>query len=219
LEDAAREIRLAIPADQPIVLLGRDSWPLLPALRDGTRDIQYFLWARLQIGDPATEARWLKEVPPNAAVIDTGFRGSVIDAIRRIDPTASGYLLSSVGRYPQLLRTPGSTIGRLEAYPKMIGRTLSYTTKGGAISKQSARDESDNCQFTSAEALLGHHRWVVEGQTEQLLKSMGVPSWERWRFRDYVGLVPKERLFLDSDADVRRHYEDVERQRRILSSQ
>ncbi len=32
LEDAAREIRSAIPAEQPIVLLGRDSWPLLPAL-------------------------------------------------------------------------------------------------------------------------------------------------------------------------------------------
>ena len=213
LEDAAREIRSLIPADRPIVLLGRDSWPLLPALRDGVRDIQYFLWTRLQIGDPATEARWLKEVPPYAAVIDTGFKGSVIDAIRKIDPSASGYLLSSVGRYPQLLRTPGFTVGRLEAYPKMIGRSSSYTTEGGAISKQSARDESDNSSYSSAARLLGPHRWVVEEQTDQLLKDVGVSSWDRWRFKDYVGLIPKERLFLDSDADVRRHYEDVEKRR------
>ncbi len=194
-------------------MLGRDTWPLLPLLRAQGHKVQYYLWSRLQIGDAKTESQWLKEVPPNAAVIDTGFRGSVLDAIRTVDPSASGYLLSSAGRYPQLLRVPSGDINKVESHPKMIGRSLTYTSSGGAVSKRNARDESDGFRSYSADKFVGHNRWVVDAQNAQLLRGMKISPWDSWRFREYSGLTPKERLFLDSNEDVRRHYEDVEKQR------
>ena len=179
--------------------------------------MQYFLWTRLQIGDARTAAQWLKEVPPGAAVIDTGFRGSVIDAVRDIDPSASGYLLESLGHYPQLLAEPDGAATGLESYPKMIGRSRSYTSKGGAISRHQDRDECEGFQFSTVENFQGHQRWVVETQIGQLLRSMNVTDWERWRFKNYLGLTPSERLFLNSSDEVQKHYNTVAAQRERAS--
>ncbi len=93
LKAAVEGIDKHIPKDQPIVLLGRDNWQLLPLLKEQGRPVQYFLWSRLQNSDAKTKAQWLKEVPPNAAVVDTGYSGSIIDWIRKIDAGAKGYLL------------------------------------------------------------------------------------------------------------------------------
>ena len=41
--------------------------------------------------DPNTYAQWLKEVKPNAAVIDTGYKGTVLNWIRDKDTSATGF--------------------------------------------------------------------------------------------------------------------------------
>jgi len=86
LRVSADRIDRLIPKDQPIVLLGRDAWPVLPLLKARGRDVQYFMWSRLQNGDTATAKQWLKEVPPHAAVIDTGFSGTILKVIKEVDP-------------------------------------------------------------------------------------------------------------------------------------
>ncbi len=73
----------------------------------------------------------LKEVAPNSAVIDTGYHGSIINAIKKIDPSASGYLLSSSGAYPQLLKSNNHSdmVQTIEYYPKLMGGPRLIQTK------------------------------------------------------------------------------------------
>ena len=105
LRTAAESIDAAVPKDTPLVLLGRDMGFVLPFLRS-RRPVQYFLWSSQQTRDEGTARQWRMEVPPNAVAIDTGYSGTIIDAIRRGDPTASGYLLSrsQSSKYSQLLK-------------------------------------------------------------------------------------------------------------------
>ncbi len=42
LSEAAKSIEVTVPKDKPIVLLGRDAWPLYPLLKAQGRDVQYF---------------------------------------------------------------------------------------------------------------------------------------------------------------------------------
>jgi hypothetical protein len=214
LQQALDGIEKSIPLEQPIVLLGRDNWQLLPLLRDKGRPVQYFLWSRLQGADLPTREQWLKEVPPNAAVIDTGYSGSIINWIRSIDPSASGYLLSSSGRYPQLLPGYGSgKVQKIEYFPKLIGRAKTYTENGGAVSKNKTRDGDEEKGKKDL-----NHRWFVQGANVDLLRAAGLPPWSVWRFSDYVGLTPQERLGLNTRQEVRQHYLRVE-EARLKASQ
>ena len=209
LKSAMEGIEKQIPKDRPIVLLGRDNWQLLPLLREQGRPVQYFLWSRLQGADAPTRNQWLKEVPPNSAVIDTGYSGSIINWIRNIDPSADGYLLSSAGKYPQLLSgRQASNVQQIEYFPKLIGRARTYTAEGGAISK--LRDRDGDEQRTKKDL---SHRWFVQGANVDMLRAAGLSEWKIWRYSEYVGLTPKERLLLDTDAQVADHYSDVKARR------
>ena len=138
ISEAMEQIVKEIPEEKTIVVLGRDALPLYPALRNHGRKVQYFLWSRLQEHDEATGEQWLREVGPGAVVIDTGYAGSIPDAIRKIDPTASAYLLSSASQYPQLLQRHdhSAIVNNLEYFPKLVARSRTYTENGGAVSRQ-----------------------------------------------------------------------------------
>ena len=214
LKSAVEGIDKQIPKDKPIVLLGRDNWQLLPMLREQGRPVQYFLWSRLQGADVNTMNQWLKEVPPNSAVIDTGYSGSIINWIRNIDPSADGYLLSSSGKYPQLLS--GLTAGRvkeIEYFPKLIGRSSTYTNDGGAVSKSKNRDGDEQKSKKDF-----NHRWFVQGANSDMLRAAGLSEWKIWRYSEYVGLTPKERLLLDTEGEVTNHYSDIKAQREQSTS-
>ena len=211
LSQTAERIDKFIPPDKTIVLLGRDTWPMVPLLKARGRDVQYFMWTRLQNEDQPTMNQWLKEVPPNSAVVDTGFMGTIFDAIGKIDPSATGYLMNSLSHYKQLL--PFSTsekVMTIEDIPKMIGRSTGYTESGNAISRQKHRDDGDR---ESSFASRNQRRWQVQQETEKLLRQLGLPEWDVWRYRDYVGLTPGERLGYDKNEDVLAHYERIARER------
>ena len=56
LHNVADKIAATVPKESSVVLLGRDSWPLLPVLQDRGVKAQYFLWSRLQQNDRATSS-------------------------------------------------------------------------------------------------------------------------------------------------------------------
>ena len=216
LLDTAQRLNAIIPAERTIVLLGRDAEPLLPVLRNLRSNVQYFLWSRLQENDARTAAQWLKEVPPNAAVIDTGHYGNVLKTIRGIDNSVSGYLMHSSTKYPQLLPESKDVVNELERLPKLTGRAGSYTDSGGAITRQGYRDinDKDTQEVVPLRRGLALHRWEVENQKRQLLQSIGLPRWDVWRYStDYVGLTAKERLAVSTNEQVEQHYEMVARER------
>ena len=144
LRDAALTLKLTadridsiIPKDKPIVLLGRDAWPLVPILKERGHDVQYFLWSRINERDEASYRQWMKEVKPGAVVVDTGFSGSIIGWIRERDNTASGLLMSSASdsEYGQILSVPDHRyrVRQLEGLAKLINRSRSFTEIGGAL--------------------------------------------------------------------------------------
>ena len=206
--ETLRGINRKIPANQPIVLLGRDAWPLLPLLRMQGRDVQYFLWSRLQMEDALTKKQWLKEIPPNAAIIDTGYSGSIIKAIREIDPGVSGFLMSKTfgARFPRLLSSSDhrSAVERIENFPKLIFRTSAHTENGGAVSKRNEGHDVDS-KFSFHE----NSRWFAERRARQLLTATGLPSWDVWRYSTFVGLTPMERLGLSDKTALDSHYQRI----------
>jgi hypothetical protein len=208
--DAMKGIEREIPADKPIAILGRDAWPLLPLLRLSGRDVHYFLWSRLQNHDAATRAQWLKEIPPGAAVIDTGFAGSIIDNIKTIDPSVTGYLMSSSHpeTYPMLLSGSdhSAQVTSIESLPKLINRTHTHTGHGGAVSRNTANnsDGDDHVGSWSEKS-----RWNAERRARELLDAAGLPQWDAWRYSQFVGLTPKERLGVATQDQVDQHYKEV----------
>jgi hypothetical protein len=152
-------------------------------------------------------------VPPGAAVIDTGFEGSVLNAISKFDHTASGYLLSSHGAYPQLLIDNPNSVSKIETLPKLVGRSSTYTEHGGAVTNQELRDEADNEEIDDLAHANNIRRWNVEHVNQELLKALGLPEWDVWRYAEYVGLTPKERLLLNTDAELQQHYANVSQMR------
>ena len=133
LRSSANSIEAAIAPDKPIVLLGRDMGPVLPILLADGRRAQYFLWTSLNDSGVTTVNQWLKEVPPNAAVVDTGYSGSIINRIKNYDATVSGYLLSTTGdRYPRLLsdKHHSDRVSKIEQMTKLIERAgQTYRTR------------------------------------------------------------------------------------------
>jgi hypothetical protein len=52
-----------------------------------------------------------------------------------------------------------------------------------------------------------------------MLRAAGLPPWKVWRFSDYVGLTPQERLGLNTLEEVQKHYFGVEYDRiRVLDN-
>jgi hypothetical protein len=209
--DAAKRIDDRVPRDKPIVLLGRDMWTVLPLLRSRGRDVQYFLWSRDQINDKATAIQWQKEVPPNTTVIDTGYGGSIIDNIKRTDASATGFLLSrsASSRYPQLLKGDdhSSKVFKIEEHPKLISSGQTYTKNGAAVTSRgglSAADAQSNRNRSS-----GQHRYLIESNLRQLFRASGLDTWSAWRYSQYLGLKPIERLGVNSEAEVQEHYRTV----------
>ena len=212
LSKAADKIISRVPEGGTIVLLGRDAWPLVPLLREQGRDVQYFLWSRIQSerNDSNTRKQWLKEVPPNSYVVDTGYGGTILNAIKHLDDSSTGWLIKANRplKYRQLLWGGQSlqAVMALERLPKAIGRSETYSKSGSAVSRNKNRDE-DEGEFTNGS------RWAVEGKNRNLLRAMNLPEWDVWRFSSYVGLLPKDRLFLGRKDSIENHYDKVRAQR------
>lgn len=213
VNSAVKDMLAAIPRERQMVVLGRDMWTLLPQLRVARPDTQYFFWSALQ-SDINTKRQWLREVPAGVAVIDTGFNGTILDKIRAIDPSATGHMLSSNGsKYPRLITTEDfrERVDEIEGLPKPFGRTIAHSETGIAISSYANRDKFDAVKRRNAISQLD--RWTVERQSRELFKDMGLPAWTAWRYSQFSGLTPAERLGLSSATEVDRHYAAVARQR------
>ncbi len=48
----------------------------------------------------------------------------------------------------------------------------------------------------------------------ETLRETGLSAWDVWRYSQFVGLTPTERLGLDSPAELQAHYKRVEELRR-----
>ena len=211
LRMSANSIEAVIAPDKPIVLLGRDMGLVLPFLLADGRRAQYFIWTSLNNGEPATVKQWLKEVPPNAAVIDTGYRGSIIDEIKQHDATVAGYLLSTeTDRYPKLLADEkhGARVASIESMPKLIVRPDRHTDNGGALMHQGEKKGA----LSDKKAAL-RNRLSAEAKSRAILRAAGLTPWRAWRYSQFVGLIPQERLGLDTADAVSEHYKQVEAQR------
>lgn len=191
LEAAAAIVKYWITKGYPpLVILGRDSWPLVPILREHYEvPAHYFLFSRLQIGDKGTEEQWLREVPKGALVVDTGYVGSVLWAIQKIDPTASGVLLCSEGYYPQLrLEDNENSCALLEHIPKIISRCVSIDKEGVAHCPQSW--DKEEWQASYEEAYLFN---------QEMVRQLGVSSeWSLYKGLYSQDRVPSKELFLSS---------------------
>lgn len=168
----------------PLVVLGRDAWPLVPMLREKYGiPAQYFLFSRLQIGDKGTEAQWLKEVPKGALVVDTGYRGSIFDSIKEFDPSISGVLICSSGEYPQLSLwfDHQSVVKEIEKMPKIIGRCVAIDSEGKARCPQDTRDDDEKGGWAPQN---------VVSWNKALMVALGLPL----KWASFTGLVPKDRV-------------------------
>lgn len=169
----------------PLVLLGRDSWPLIPLLREkyGIK-AQYFIFSRLQIGDKGTKNQWLKEVPKGALVVDTGYRGSIFRAIEKFDPSIKGLLLCSRGEYPQLPLNYDheEVVLEIEKAPKTVGRCVSINSKGKARCPQDTRDRDEKGGWIPSEVVL----W-----NKALMARLDLPV----KWASFTGLMPRERVY------------------------
>jgi len=207
--ETATAIMDDIPKGEPIVILGRDAWPLVPVLRAWGRPTQYFLWSRLQLGDKSTQERWEFEVPRNAWVIDTGYAGSILQDIYKIDPSIKGMLICSESDYWPQLR-PGvdhkNVVENLEYFPKITGRCSGYTPRGIAICRTLNKGgDCDSYTMTNPDVILG---------TTGLLRTMYLPESYVQQYARFTGLTPKERLGIKSTDKVDAHLNAVAIQRR-----
>lgn len=201
-------------------MLGRDTAPLLPLLRDRGLNAQYFLWGRGNGKDLQTFRQWFKEVPPDALVVDSGFGGSVINWIRERDQSASGMLMSAnqTTPYQQLLRDSDhhDRVEALEKLIKSIPRSKTYTESGGA--KLVDKSDSDGPVAQKRSRTEGTNRWSVEAQIRDVLRASGLPEWYVWRYSQFTGLTPQERLGLSTTAQVAEHYRQVEQLRQAQAA-
>jgi hypothetical protein len=218
LDRTAERIATVIPKNKPLVLLGRDTWPLVPLLRARGFDTQYFLWSRANERDPQTYSQWMKEVKPGSTVIDTGYTGSIINWIREKDTTASGLLMSKsdISKYDQILdfKDHSDRVDKIEGLVKFINRSKTYTSKGSALL---AKDENDEDVALRHNRTDGMNRWIAQGLIRDTLRRSGLPQWDVWRYSQFVGLTPEERLGVNSREEVNKHYELVQQKRALWS--
>lgn len=150
---ASAEAVLKTVGDAPVCILGRDAEPIYWVLKEkfGKENCHYFLLSRMntscgKILDKAARKWWRTEIPKGAYVVDTGYAGSIITAIRRsIDCSITGLLISSSGTYKELSvdmeLSHNEIVKRMEKIPKIIGRCSSYDIDSGdATCNQDNRD-------------------------------------------------------------------------------
>lgn len=188
-----------------VVILGRDAWALVPLLRQRGVKTQYFLYSRLQIGDESTKLAWLREIPRNSYVVDTGFSGSIIDDIRSFDPTTKGLLLSSVGKYPEI-RVDGSNVSRkdivndIEYIPKLINRTTHYRGHN-AIAGEKNRESDVGGRGDPQE---------IMKQNKDFLKMAGIPDDVADQYKNFSGIPLHQRI---GSRDYVTHFMKIEKNR------
>ena len=185
-----------------LVVLGRDGWPLVPLLQDLGLPCSYFIFSRLQIGDEGTAAQWLKEIAPDALVVDTGYQGSIFEAIKVFDPTISGLLLSSSGEYPQvdLPYNHSEVVKEVEKLPKVVGRGVAINAKGHVRCPQDTRDDDENLAGLSPAEVVKLNR--------KLCMLLGIDlSWA-----SFTGITPESRIPWELDW----WYQEVAEQRANL---
>lgn len=218
IRSIAETIHETVPNDNPFVLLGRDLWPAVPVLREvHKRDAQYFVWSRPQINDRATAQTWQKEVHPNSFVFDTGFAGSIFNAIRgRYNPTAGDkqidpakmLLFSSIGDYSEVGSHKNlsrqSIVANIEHLEKLNPRGASYSPVGGLIYTRGDDEDSGKRKHTVPEVLQANHQMLLElGLSEDAAK----------RYAKFTGGTPQERLGLPNKEQLAEHYARVARAR------
>jgi hypothetical protein len=204
--------KIASAQQVTLVVLGRDAWPVVAWLRSQGKPCQYFLCSRLQAesNDPSTKERWIVEVPPGAFVVDTGFRGSIIEWLRTcVDPTiiggalmaaSSGAAVYQVGRGEH-----DKVVTEIEHLPKHHDRTIGYNTDGYAITSvdepwnnDGAPVDADNAQYTAY----------------LLLREMGLTAEQTAQYAVFTGLTPEERIGVAHHGLVREHMLQVRQLRR-----
>ncbi len=104
--------------------------------------------------------------------------------------------------------TIGGWLKRIQESSKLIGRATTYTEQGGAVAKRKNIDNLDVENNRMPQK--GRNRWAVESDLRATLREAGLSAWDVWRFSQYVGLTPAERLGVDSQAEVQAHYKRVE---------
>lgn len=195
-----------------LVVLGRDAWPLVAWLRSQGKPCQYFLCSRLQAesNDFSTRKQWLVEIPPGAFVVDTGFRGSIVEWIRGFDPTVAGGALMSAcsgSSVPQVGEGErDSIVKNIEYLPKHHERTVGYNTDGCAFV---GWDDSDGAPVDSDQAGLTGYL---------LLREMGLTAEQARQYAQFTGLTPEERIGVVDHGLVREHMLQVKRLRRERES-
>jgi hypothetical protein len=141
-------------------------------------------------------------------VIDTGLRSHIFDAIKTFDSTQEHfYFVGSSGKYPQLeehmLQAEAIKYAHIiERFPRLTGRTSTYTERGGGVSKHTLTDDQDipNSEITPLQ---------IQQMNKALLRAMHLGPWFEMQYQRYTGLRPEERLRLNTRAEVEQHYKDI----------
>jgi len=186
--------------DGPFVLLGRDMWPVVAALRAVGLRVQYFHWARVTDDWSAAQA-WQAEIACGAVVVDSGFAGSILDRIqRRACPSIRGLLLSTAGEYPRTGAVSRRWVLELEDWPKPTGRCVGYERRPGGLWAARLAAESDDSGVVSIEAARRSLAWIEEA-VEALVRATGRRKVGRVRL--IVGDSPEDRVGLAGQALLR----------------
>jgi len=227
---ASANIDELYPKDQRLVILGRDLWPVVPVLREhfGRKNTQYFVWSRPQGNayvkhgngnregdgrldwdgsnrvDRQTAKQWIKEVHPDSAVLDTGYAGSIFNAIRLIDktiPKENFRLFNSKKQYGQIPSDIDreKILNHFEYLEKLTKRGKSYSKAGNLI--YNVNDESDS--GARENDVITHLR-----STETFLQYLGLNNNQVDKYSSFTGATPAERLGLTGSA-IERHFQDV----------
>lgn len=208
LQRAAFKLK-EIVGDNTLVILGRDAWVLVPLLRKLGVKTQYFLYSRLQYGDESTKKAWLREVPKGSYVLDTGYRGSIFDDIKKFDPSIHGILMSSDGMYPEIQvdgtdkYSRADTVGKIEAFPKIIGRSTGFKDDIAQVKRLKSSDhdiDSDGEKDVQS---------IVAGN-EKALRDLGLPEEDVQKYKTFSGIPLHQRI---GHTNYFQHYFDVDRSR------
>lgn len=176
---------------QHVVVLGRAAWPLVPLLRQAGIAVSYFIFSRSQIKDEGTKTQWLKEVPKNSLVVDTGYAGRIFDAIKEFDSSINGVLLYSAGKYPQVNHLNREMVEEIEDLPKVTGSGQSIDEKGRVKCGNRDNDESFN--------------GLTPAKVVQLNKLMCSALEIDHLWASFTGITPQTRI----DRDLKNWYDYV----------
>lgn len=207
LKPLAEGILKARKPGQPIVILGRHTWPVVPILRAQGVDAQYMVMSRQQLDDPATQKQWRKEVPPGSMVVDTFISdGDTLKGLKKIDPSIDFYTFSEV---PKHLKDSGEAkdlplseknrgVGHgLDIFPQLV-EGPGETYKDGGILEARFVEEGGELPKRALIAL-----------QEKLLKDAGLSAEDAKKYSGFTGITPEERLGLESKDAVDQHNQKV----------